>query len=46
MESTYERLKRLYNAGRITQEGLQNAVSKGIITQAQMDEIIRGNADE
>jgi len=42
----YERLKRLYNEGKITVDGLQYWVNKGAITQAQMDEIIRGNADE
>ena len=38
----YERLKTLYNEGRLTVDGLQNAVAKGWITQEQCDEIIGG----
>ena len=40
----YERLKRLYNEGRLTKEGLENAVARGWITEEQMLEII-GRAD-
>jgi len=36
----YERLKRLYKEGRITKEGLQNAVKKGLITEEQYREIV------
>lgn len=39
----YERLKRLYNEGRIHEAELQNAVAKGWITEEQMKEIIEGN---
>lgn len=45
MESTFERLKRLYNAGRIDEAGLQRAVDKGIITAEQKEEIIRSNEE-
>ena len=36
----FERLKRLYTDGKITQEGINNAVAKGWITQEQANEII------
>lgn len=36
----FERLLWLYSAGKITQTHLTTAVSKGWITQAQMDEIV------
>lgn len=36
----YERLKRLYKEGRITEEGLQYWVDKGVITPEQKQEII------
>ena len=36
----FERLKRLYTDGKITQEGINNAVTKGWITQEQANEII------
>jgi hypothetical protein len=35
----YEYLKRLYLAGSLSDAGLQNAVTKGWITQAQADQI-------
>lgn len=35
----YDRLKRLYETGRIDSAGLQNAVDKGWITEAQKEEI-------
>jgi len=37
----YERLKRLYREGKIDKTGLANAVEKGLITQEQMDQIIK-----
>lgn len=42
----FERLRRLYREGRLTVEGLQNAVLKGWITAEEMDLIIRENATE
>ena len=36
----YERLKRLYKAGRLTEAGVHNAVKKGLITESQAEEII------
>ena len=36
----YERIKRLYEAGRLTAEGVLNAAKKGLITEAQAEEII------
>ena len=36
----FERLKRLYEDGKINEAGLQNAVRKGWITQAEMNEIL------
>lgn len=36
----YNRLKRLYLAGQLSDAGLANAVKRGWITQEQMDEII------
>ena len=36
----FERLKRLYAEGKINETGINNAVTKGWITQAQADEII------
>ena len=36
----FERLKRLYADGKITQEGVNSAVAKGWITQEQANEII------
>ena len=41
----YERLKRLYREGKIDEQGLENAVAKGWITQEQADEIM-GDAQE
>lgn len=35
----YERLKALYLTGQLSDAGLNNAVTKGWITQAQADEI-------
>ena len=36
----FERLKRLYDGGKITKEGLQNAVVKGWIMEEQYNEIV------
>ena len=36
----YERIKRLYHTDRLTKAGVYNAVKRGLITQAQADEII------
>lgn len=38
----FDRLKNLYDERRITADGLQNAVTKGWITQEQMEIIIGG----
>lgn len=37
----YKRLKDLYMHDRITKTGLQNAVKRGWITKAEMEEIIK-----
>ena len=39
----YEKLKELYRQGRITEEGLRNAINKGWITEAEMETILREN---
>lgn len=39
----FERLKRLYKEGKITVEDLDNAVSKGWITEEQKELIISSN---
>lgn len=36
----YDRLKRLYKAGRLSEQGVRNAATKGLITQEQAEEII------
>lgn len=36
----YETLKRLYDSGRLSEDGLQDAVRKGWITEIQMQEIL------
>lgn len=36
----YERLKRLYNEGRVTQSQLRNAINKGWITAEEYAEIV------
>jgi uncharacterized XkdX family phage protein len=36
----YERIKRLYLAGRLDADGVRNAVTKGWITAEQAEEII------
>lgn len=35
-----ERLKKLYQEGRLSSAGIANAVSRGWITQAEADEIV------
>ena len=40
----YNRLKRLYEEGRIDSNCLQNAVNKGWITPEEKDEIENGNS--
>lgn len=40
----YNRLKRLYEEGRIDSNGLQNAVNRGWITPEEKDEIENGNS--
>ena len=39
----FEHLKRLYLQGRIDLIGLNNAVTKGWITQEQLEEIVTSN---
>lgn len=36
----YERIKRLYDAHRLTEVGVRNAVEKGLITQEEAEEIL------
>lgn len=36
----FERLKRLYDAGRLTETGINNAVARGWITDLEAAEII------
>jgi len=36
----FETLKRLYKEGKLTEEGLNNAISKGWITEEQKQEIV------
>lgn len=38
----YERLKRLYDEGRLSVSGLANALNKGWITEEEMQRIIAG----
>jgi hypothetical protein len=40
----YERLKRLYQEQRLNEDGLNAAVLKGWITEAQAEEIKNGDA--
>lgn len=37
----YETLKRLYDSGRLSEDGLQDAVRKGWITEKQIEIITR-----
>ena len=36
----FERLKRLYDEGKLDEAAIQNAVAKGWLTEAQADEIL------
>ena len=36
----FERLKRLYNAGKLDEAAIQAAVAKGWLTEAQAEEIL------
>ena len=36
----FERLKRLYNAGKLDETAIRAAVAKGWLTEAQADEIL------
>lgn len=42
----YEKLKKLYEAGKIDENGIRNAVAKGWITEEQAEEIINGGQRE
>lgn len=42
----YERIKRLYNTGKLSIDGVRNAVTKGWITEAECAEILGGNSNE
>lgn len=42
----YERLKRLYDSGALTLEGLKNAVKKGLITPEEYTQICLKEYDE
>ena len=42
----YERVKRLYAEGKISEEGINNAVTKGWITEEQAQEILNPSDDE
>lgn len=37
-----ETLKRLYLAGKVTEEGLRRAVADGVITADELEEILHG----
>lgn len=45
-EIIYKRLKALYDQGKATETTLRNAVAKGWITDAQVDEIMGINKEE
>lgn len=42
----FNRLKRLYNQGRLTEAALERAVTLGWITEEEKQEIIDGAAEE
>jgi hypothetical protein len=42
----YNRLKRLYDSGRITQTHLEKAVNNGWITLDELEDIVNGNTIE
>ena len=41
----YERLLRLYKAGRLTEAGVRNAAKKGLITEAQAEAILKAKTE-
>lgn len=41
----FETIRRLYQAGRLTEAGVQAAAAKGWITQEQVREIVGGDTD-
>ena len=41
----FERLKRLYNAGKLDETAIRNAVTKGWLTEAQAEEILSPRSD-
>jgi hypothetical protein len=40
VSNLYNRLKKLYNEGRLTEAGLENAVTRGWITKEQKEAIV------
>ena len=46
VKAMFNRLKRLYEQGKITEAGLQNAVTKGWITQEEYNIIIASDVSE
>lgn len=42
----YDRIKRLYLAGRLTREGVLNAMKKGLITAEQGNKILENTTEE
>ena len=41
----FERLKRLYNEGKLDEAAIRNAVTKGWLTEAQAEEILSSRGD-
>lgn len=39
----FERIKRLFESGRLTERGVANAVERGLITAQQAEEILGGD---
>ena len=46
VKRTYKRLKKLYLAGRLNDTGLENAVTRGWITEDQKAEIIEAKKEQ
>ena len=46
VKKTYNRLKKLYLAGRLNDVGLENAVTRGWITEDQKAEIIEAKKEQ
>lgn len=42
----YARIKRLYDTGKLTKDGVRNAVTKGWITEEQYEEIVGESENE